>query len=217
MNNVRALGIILATVLLLFLHTTKYRTPFLAPTYLQNQVDHQTGMAFAIINLNAWLQDNAFPERRYDTESIDTTPVNGHGYQVGALIPAYLLIKFLSLSNPDITHDRGLQIFTLYSLGIFMHLITVLMACLLAYLLFRRVGYSHLNAAIIGLVPAFVLIYSPAFTCFLQINYSAQAFVLPLLLAFLILELAPQSKAFVSRKWLSLCMVVSATIYLYSC
>ena len=158
--------------------------------------------AHALIHTNNWLQENPLhlrfalfhTPRAIETQTFAERTYYG-SYPPGAILPLYLMINALALFNPDILHDRELQLNMILAWNHTYHLMLTLVLCFIVYQVLRRSRCDTLNATLMACTPAIVQ-YTNAHSIFwFNLIYSFdQAVLLPCAL-YVLLELASGKKS----------------------
>ena len=207
--------VIIITTLCLFAQSMQTRQLWMQPTY---SIDSQhicpgcSSMyewltAHALIHVNNWLQENPWQLRfalfhtphAIEAQTLDQRIYYG-SYPPGAILPLYVMISVLSLFEPELRHDRTMQLRLIMAWNHAYHMLLALVLCFIVYQTLRRSGCDVLNATLMACTPAIVQ-YSNAHSLFwFNLIYSFdQAVLLPCAL-YVWLEQARQEGGNVSWK-----------------
>ena len=198
-----ALVIIIFT-LCMFAKSVQTKQLWMQPTYSINSLQICPGCstmyewltAHALIHTNNWLQENPLhlrfalfhTPRAIERQTFEQRTYYG-SYPPGAILPLYMAINALALFNPDIRHNRELQLNMILAWNHTYHLMLTLVLCFIVYRTLRRSGCDTLNATLMACTPAIVQ-YTNAHSIFwFNLVYSFdQAVLLPCAL-YVLLEL----------------------------
>ena len=197
--------IIIIVTLCLFVKSTQTRQLWMQPTYSIDSLHICPGCstmyewltAHALVHVNNWLQENPLQLRFalfHTPRAIEAQTSNQRiyygSYPPGAILPLYVMINILALFEPDIRHDRIMQLRMIIAWNHACHMLLALVLCCIVYFTLRRVGCDALNATLMACTPAIVQ-YSNAHSLFwFNLIYSFdQAVLLPCAL-YVLLELA---------------------------
>ena len=197
--------IIIIVTLCLFVKSTQTRQLWMQPTYSIDSLHICPGCstmyewltAHALVHVNNWLQENPLQlrfalfhtPRAIEAQTPDQRIYYG-SYPPGAILPLYVMINILALFEPDIRHDRIMQLRMIIAWNHACHILLALVLCFIVYFTLRRIGCDALNATLMACTPAIVQ-YSNAHSLFwFNLIYSFdQAVLLPCAL-YVLLELA---------------------------
>ena len=189
-----ALAIIIVT-LCLFSKSLQTRQVWMQPTYSVDSLRICPGCstmyewltAHAVVHVNNWLHENPLhlrfalfhTPRAIEAQTFEQRVYYG-SYPPGAIIPLYLTINLLAMFEPDIRHDRSMQLHMIIAWNHAYHMLLALVLCFIVYRTLRRVGCDELNATLMACTPAIVQ-YSNAHSLFwFNLIYSFdQAVLLP--------------------------------------
>lgn len=196
--------VIIVFTLCMFAKSVQTKLLWMQPTYSINSLQICPGCstmyewltAHALIHTNNWLQENPLhlrfalfhTPRAIETQTFAERTYYG-SYPPGAILPLYLTINVLALFNPDIRHDRELQLNMILAWNHAYHIVLTLVLCFIVYQVLRRSRCDALNASLMACTPAIVQ-YTNAHSIFwFNLIYSFdQAVLLPCAL-YVLLEL----------------------------
>ena len=202
--------VIIVFTLCMFAQSVQTKLLWMQPTYSINSLQicpacstmYEWLTAHALIHTNNWLQENPLhlrfalfhTPRAIEAQTFDKRTYYG-SYPPGAIFPLYLLINALALFNPDIRHDREMQLNMILAWNHAYHIVLTLVLCFIVYRTLRRSRCDTLNATLMACTPAIVQ-YTNAHSIFwFNLIYSFdQAVLLPCAL-YVLLELESGKKS----------------------
>ena len=154
-----------------FARSVVVRERWLVPTFTQAHYSSVTpawqsrGTSYVLITVNNWLQEspvNLGFGRYYYPPSVETPSLDKRyfygSYPPGAIIPIYLMFKFLDATGivPDIYEKRGTQLLLVTLYKYLLHFLTTLLLCAIVFVVCRRLNFDYLNSTLLAIVPAIV-------------------------------------------------------------
>ena len=147
-----------------FARSIVVRGKWIVPTFLSYS-PHMGTAGTQLAPVNNWLKEGIFNLRfsayRYP-HSVETSAPEKRGFYAsilpGSQFPIYFLFKLLDFTGivPDIYEKRGTQILLIIFWNYFLHFSLALVLCISVFFICRRMGFDHLNATLIAIVPSIV-------------------------------------------------------------
>jgi len=151
-----------------FVRSIQLREPWIVPTFLSHS-PHVGTAGTQLAPVNNWLKEGFFKLRlsayRYP-DSVETSATENRGFYAsilpGSQYPIYFLFKLLDATSivPNIYEKRGTQLLLIIFWNYLLHFLSALVLCVTVFFICRRLGFDHLNATLLGIVPSILQLHN---------------------------------------------------------
>lgn len=178
-----------------FARSVVVRDRWIVPTFMGSLGDD--GTAWCLLWVNNWLKEGPmklrFSSYNYP-DTIETPTLDKRrfyaSYPPGAVLPVYLLFKFLDFSGivPEIYDKRGTQLLLITFYNYLQHFLLVLLLCGIVFVVCRKLEFDRLNSTLLAITPAIIQFHNQNSLYFHHQNYYHPILLLPFV-AYIFLEI----------------------------
>lgn len=172
-KNKTVLSLIIVTLFITFFfaRSVSVRERWIIPTFTQAYRSSLTaawqsrGTSYQLVTVNNWLKENPVNlgfGRYYYPPSVETPSLDKRyfygSYPPGSTIQLYILFKLLDSTGfvSEIYEKRGLQLLLVILYKYLLHFLTVLLLCILVFVVCHKLNFDRLNSTLLAVVPAIV-------------------------------------------------------------